>query len=86
MSELREEDLEIQVYSGMGVGGQMIYESRAYCPAVTITHKPSGATVSVSDRSQLQAKVQAVEILTGLVSGYIEIEPPREDWHNGDER
>ncbi|MBQ39595.1 MAG: peptide chain release factor 2 [Gemmatimonadaceae bacterium] len=66
--ELRDEDLQIDVYKAGGAGGQHVNKTSS---AVRMTHLPTGITVSCqNERSQLKNKGTALKVLTARVYDY----------------
>ena len=59
--EIKDDDIRTDVFHSGGAGGQNVNK---VATAIRLTHSPSGIVVSCqNDRSQLQNKIQAMEIL-----------------------
>ena len=70
--DLREEDIEMQVYRSSGAGGQHVNKTSS---AVRLIHKPTGIVVSCQEeRSQVQNRAKCMQM---LASKLYEIEQQR---------
>lgn len=64
--ELRMEDLEITTHKSSGAGGQHVNKTES---AIRVIHKPTGLVVDCqNERSQLQNKAKAIEIMKARLS------------------
>ncbi len=68
--EIKDDDLQIEFTKSSGPGGQNVNKRET---AVRIVHKPTGATTFISsERSQIQNKEKALEVIRGRVFNLME--------------